>query len=84
MKNVLFYPDSKGGGGKSEDEIAQDILNYLRSHPEASDTLEGITKWWLIRLRVSDTTEVVRRALERLRDQGLIRERRLAGGKHSL
>jgi Fe2+ or Zn2+ uptake regulation protein len=79
MKNVLFHPDSKGGG-KGEDEIAQGILNYLRSHPEASDTLEGIAKWWLMRQRVSESTEVVQRVLERLRDQGLIRECRLAGG----
>jgi Fe2+ or Zn2+ uptake regulation protein len=79
MKNVLFHPDSNGGG-KGEDEIAQDILNYLRSHPEASDTLEGIAKWWLMRQRVSDSTEVVWRVLERLRDQGLIHERRLEGG----
>ena len=81
MKNFLFYPDSNGGGGKGEDEIAQDILNYLRSHPLASDTLEGIAKWWLMRQRVSESTEVVQRVLERLRDQGLIRECRLAGGR---
>jgi Fe2+ or Zn2+ uptake regulation protein len=65
---------------KDEEAIGQCILSYLRQHPQAGDTLEGIAKWWLMRQRVSESIEVIRRVLERLKDQGLIRERRPAGG----
>jgi hypothetical protein len=27
--------------------IASEIIEYLRSHPDAADTAEGITQWWL-------------------------------------
>jgi len=30
----------------------QEILEYLRKHPEASDTLEGIAEWWLLNQRI--------------------------------
>jgi hypothetical protein len=49
-----------------------DILRYLIAHPEARDTLEGIEKWWLPRLKpyaVGDVSE----ALRRLEEQGLVR-----------
>jgi ADP-ribosylglycohydrolase len=30
-------------------EIARAILRYLKEHPEAKDTLDGIAQWWLVR-----------------------------------
>ena len=27
--------------------LAQKILQYLMEHPEAKDTIEGISRWWL-------------------------------------
>jgi hypothetical protein len=59
MKYVALHPDWKGGG-KDEDETAQAILKYLKAQPQAGDTLEGIAKWWLVRQRASESTEVVR------------------------
>ena len=28
-------------------EIAEAVLDYLKERPEAADTAEGITQWWL-------------------------------------
>jgi len=35
------------GGYLSKSEIARKILTYLADHPDAQDTLNGITQWWL-------------------------------------
>ena len=29
------------------DEICDELLEYLRTHPDAMDTLTGIADWWL-------------------------------------
>jgi hypothetical protein len=50
------------------EKIAQEIQLYLFKHPNAADTLEGITKWWLQRLRYEETTEIVHKALQYLID----------------
>lgn len=28
-------------------QLSNEILHYLWVHPQASDTVEGIVKWWL-------------------------------------
>lgn len=61
-------------------QIADDITNYLARHANAADTLEGITKWWLLRQRIEDTSVQVQQALEYLCDKGEIKSVR-AGGK---
>jgi hypothetical protein len=50
------------------------ILNYLRNHPNAQDTLEGITEWWLPNEQIQTQTTLVKEALCELVDQGLIIE----------
>jgi hypothetical protein len=42
------------------DDIARAIVEYLRAHPDAADTLVGIARWWL-RPRIGP---VVQSALE--------------------
>jgi Fe2+ or Zn2+ uptake regulation protein len=54
------------------DEISRMIINYLRRNPDAKDTLEGITRWWLTMERIDLSVKEVSHALENLREQGVI------------
>lgn len=78
MAHSPSKPSRSDSRPKNEESIARCILNYLRQHPQAGNSLEGTTRWRLVRQRVSESTEVVQGVLERLIDQVLIRERRLA------
>jgi hypothetical protein len=51
-------------------QLAAVILRYIRSHPDACDTLQGVTEWWLARQRYEDTRTGVAAALEFLLEQG--------------
>lgn len=54
-------------------QIARAILEYVRQHVEAQDTLEGITQWWLPEEMRTRTT-LVRDALMELVARGLMLE----------
>jgi len=62
-------------------EVAEQILRYLETNPAASDTLEGVAKWWLMRQRLTESITLVEGALTLLKDKGLIVERRNADGR---
>lgn len=57
--------------------IAEQITRYLRTHNNATDTLEGIAQWWLVQQRIYEERQRVQKALDYLCDQGLIRKRTL-------
>jgi hypothetical protein len=48
--------------------VADQILDYLRSHPQAADTARGIAEWWLAG-RAFDAA-LVNRALRMLAAEG--------------
>lgn len=54
------------------DRLAQEIRDYLSSHPNAADSLEGVTKWWLRRQRYEQALDKVRQALDHLVREGLV------------
>ncbi len=64
-----------------ENKARTDILSYLRRHSQAGDTLEGITRWWLLSERVSLSVTTIKEALEQLDTEGLILARDLGDGK---
>ena len=60
------------------EEVLRDaLLNYVREHPQAMDTAEGISAWWT---KGSDI-ETVRRVLDRLTEEGLLE--RVGEGRYS-
>jgi Fe2+ or Zn2+ uptake regulation protein len=50
----------------------EEIVEYLRAHPSAADTVDGIIQWWLIRQRYETARDVIQRALDDLVEQGII------------
>jgi hypothetical protein len=62
-------------------QIAQDVLAYLAEHPQAQDTLEGITHWWLLEQEIARRTAEVRSVLVDLARRGLVLERQGADGR---
>ena len=60
--------------------VARQVVRYLDAHPDASDTVEGIARWWLARQRLEDAKEIVRTALDLLVDRGVLQARTLPGG----
>ncbi len=56
-----------------ETESIYEILRYLKEHPDARDTVEGIG-WWLLEQRMNDCVSDVQRALTKLLAQGLLLE----------
>jgi Fe2+ or Zn2+ uptake regulation protein len=51
-----------------------EILAYLRAHPAAADTVDGIVEWWLPRQRYETAKAAIQRALDSLVAEGVIDE----------
>ena len=60
--------------------IAEEIARYLAAHPAASDSLDGIRRWWLARLRYEEAADLVQQALARLESEGKATRLVLPGG----
>ena len=58
-------------------EIRKAILLYLSNHPNAGDTLEGISSWWIRESLVQMKVEEVSRCVSQLVSEGILRERAL-------
>ena len=54
------------------DELCDELLGYLREHPNAMDTLDGGAGWWLPRHRVRIGVEQVAQALQTLEKRALV------------
>lgn len=52
--------------------LSDDILRYLRTHPQAADTVDVIVQWWLPRQRYDDAVSRVQHALDELAVRGLV------------
>jgi hypothetical protein len=51
---------------------AELIYRYLARNPNASDTVEGVARWWLARQRRYDAVGTVEQALELLVREGVV------------
>jgi hypothetical protein len=58
--------------------VSQEILRYLLRHPDAQDTLQGISEWWLLEERIMRKYAEVEAALEGLVNVGFVLEKRVA------
>lgn len=62
------------------DELADTILRYVATRPNACDTLDGVCQWWIPRQRYFDTRKEVLAALELLTARGELCSRAGADG----
>lgn len=53
--------------------IAYELEYYLIEHPNAADTVEGITKWWLPRQGIEVPTALVDQALGYLTAKSILK-----------
>lgn len=56
----------------SVDQAAEWIRDYLREHPRASDTAEGIQRWWLAPNFGEVALATVEMALAKLHQEGVV------------
>jgi Fe2+ or Zn2+ uptake regulation protein len=61
-------------------DIQSEVLAYLKEHPNAADTAEGIRQWWLLQRMAKHSQEKVQKALEQLKDAHLLETRLLDSG----
>lgn len=60
---------------------AEAIQRYLNTRPNASETVDGVAKWWLLRQRFEDSIEHVQQALDLLEQRGCVIKIRMNDGK---
>jgi hypothetical protein len=64
---------------RSTRRLAQEIRRYCAAHPNACDTIEGIS-WWVQMQRQEDIKAAVGAAVERLVAEGLLQKHQLQDG----
>lgn len=66
---------------QDDGEVRRSVLAYLRSHPQAADTLRGIVNWWLPRQRLETGCRRIEQVLGELVNAGLLRRDQLPDGE---
>lgn len=61
-------------------EVAWEIERYLRAHPNAADTAEGIAQWWLSKTEHASNPAIIQVALNMLVSEGRVDRAVLADG----
>lgn len=54
-------------------QIADYIECYLNEHPNAADTIEGITKWWFSTYKIEVSSLIVQQALGYLLSRSVVK-----------
>jgi hypothetical protein len=56
------------------EELVKDVLRYFLRHPRAADTLEGVSRWRLLEVKVDRRIEETQGALAWLVARGFLKE----------
>jgi hypothetical protein len=68
--------------GPGHEALCDELIDYLREHPDAMDTLTGIAEWWLPRHRLRVDVERLAQALRTLEQRELVE--RVGDDEHAL
>lgn len=60
--------------------LADEVVRYLEKHAQAADTIEGISRWWIMRQRIQEETYSVTLALEYLCENGSVEKKEMTDG----
>jgi len=61
---------------ESREQTSYEILSYLKDHPDAQDTLEGVVEWWVFQQKLETRALQVQSVLGELVNRGLVMERK--------
>jgi len=56
------------------EDLVNALVQYLTEHPQASDTLEGIAEWWIMRQQVKFDIDTLSTVLRELTEIGFLVE----------
>ncbi len=70
----MSKPSKQDDERRREEEMANAIVEYLAKHPQASDTLEGVAEWWIMRQQVRAEVNRLKKVLHRLKESGVLEE----------
>jgi Fe2+ or Zn2+ uptake regulation protein len=63
-----------------QEDISKKILDYLLKNPDAGDTLEGVSRWWIQSEFIEQSVDEVASVLERLTKEGAVKKQKVKGG----
>jgi len=55
-------------------EIADNVLDYLRECPDAMDSVEGIAEWWIGRAQLRTDVTLLAQALDQLTTENILEQ----------
>lgn len=62
-----------------QEDISKKILDYLLKNPDAGDTLEGISRWWIQSEYIEQSVDEVASVIERLTKEGVVKKQEKKG-----
>ena len=65
------------------DRLTRAIVRYVNAHPNASDTLEGVARWWVASDAERAPIDLLQRALDTLTDRHVLTRRVLPDGRQA-
>jgi hypothetical protein len=65
------------------DRLTRAIVRYVNAHPNASDTLEGVARWWVASDAEHAPIDSLQHALDVLTEQHVLTRRVLPDGRQA-
>lgn len=59
---------------EKEQQIAQLLLDYMKKHPDAKHTAEGIARWWILQQLFEEEIALIENVLDYLTQKGILKE----------
>ncbi len=81
ITRVAFLLLARSAPMPAPSEVVQHVLTYFLRHPQAADSVEGVTRWRLLESRVDRGIDETDRALDWLVARGFLVKRSAHGSQ---